>query len=83
MEDCKCDMRTKLVGDGCSVCNPELHKELTRRECERCGKEWEYATEQAASIDLYDACISCRRHEMTKEELDNICAEAKQRGAYS
>lgn len=24
---CQCDMRTKLVGDGCSVCNPEKAKE--------------------------------------------------------
>jgi hypothetical protein len=25
---CQCDMRTKLVGDGCSVCNPKLAEEL-------------------------------------------------------
>ena len=25
---CKCDMRTKLVGDGCEFCNPELADEL-------------------------------------------------------
>lgn len=25
---CKCSMRTKLVGDGCDVCNPELAAEM-------------------------------------------------------
>lgn len=24
---CKCDIRTKLLGDGCSKCNPEHMKE--------------------------------------------------------
>lgn len=26
---CNCDMRTRLVGDGCSVCNPELAREMS------------------------------------------------------
>ena len=25
---CKCDMRTRILGDGCDVCNPELAREL-------------------------------------------------------
>ena len=24
MNDCACDLRTRLIGDGCSVCNPTL-----------------------------------------------------------
>lgn len=34
MSDCKCDMRTKLVGDGCDVCNPALAVELYKQTIE-------------------------------------------------
>ena len=26
--ECHCDLRTKLVGDGCSVCNPEYWADM-------------------------------------------------------
>lgn len=26
--ECRCSLRIRLVGDGCSVCNPQLAKEL-------------------------------------------------------
>jgi hypothetical protein len=31
---CNCNMRTRLVGDGCEVCNPERAKELAGQEQE-------------------------------------------------
>ena len=31
---CHCDMRTKLVGDGCSVCNPEYYAEMMEDEAD-------------------------------------------------
>lgn len=31
-EGCNCDMRTKLVGDGCAVCNPALAEEMRKEE---------------------------------------------------
>ena len=46
---CDCDLRTRLVGDGCSECNPELARQIeqdndeirdgvARAICEACGE---------------------------------------------
>jgi len=32
--ECKCDMRTKMVGDGCAICNPE--KAIDYTGCGNC-----------------------------------------------
>jgi len=32
LKECKCDMRTKLVGDGCSVCNPDYWKDMMKED---------------------------------------------------
>lgn len=45
--ECHCDMRTKLVGDGCAVCNPAYaadHAALTTFLKERCQLDQEWAT---------------------------------------
>lgn len=36
-KQCNCDLRTRLVGDGCEVCNPELAESLEQPECPTCG----------------------------------------------
>ena len=31
---CKCDLRTRLVGDGCEICNPELAAQLAKEQAD-------------------------------------------------
>jgi hypothetical protein len=35
-----CDLRTRLVGDGCEVCNPELAEELRLEAAEAAFEVW-------------------------------------------
>ena len=48
--ECNCDMRTKLVADGCSKCNPELHLAVVTERME----------EAEAKLDAIDKwCEEC------------------------
>lgn len=61
-------------------CDDSHVDRLVKCDCER---EWPFASEQAASVDLYGKCIVCRRLDMTKSELAKITETAKSRGAYT
>lgn len=60
---CKCDLRTKLVGDGCRYCNPQdyidhLHDAMAERE-------WQGLTEKEVDecyeLVMYDMDIEPSR----------------------
>lgn len=45
---CKCDMRTKLVGDGCEACNPQLVLDMAL------GAYWDAAVAEGAEGHDHD-----------------------------
>ena len=65
---CNCDLRTKLVGDGCAICNPEYYErigneltaELTDEELALYGKG-EPMTVEELSAAVEEQCDVFRR----------------------
>ena len=57
MSDCKCDLQTRLAGDGCQHCNPSMHAEVLRQRCEDLEAE-------VASLRLTDA---------EREAIERLC----------
>jgi hypothetical protein len=39
LDKCQCSMRTRLVGDGCSSCNPEYWKDMLEEELDEESSE--------------------------------------------
>jgi len=54
---CKCDMRTKLIGDGCSICNPEYYLEVLSDQLNDLKDEKFTMSMFSSSAELYKAKI--------------------------
>lgn len=76
--ECKCDMRTKLVGDGCEACNPEKSLECAKQtiadleeENEKLRKALQRAAAWGISSRAFDAHTACELEDWVKGGMDD------------
>ncbi len=64
------------------VSNKEILENNTKFIRCYCGREWPFASEQAASVNLFGGCMVCQKDEMIKDELNLIVETTDKRGVY-
>jgi hypothetical protein len=69
MSKCECSLRTKLVGDGCDVCNPELAKELATADAGSCELDGSFDV----GLILNCANVRCLYHGSNHMRGSNGC----------
>jgi hypothetical protein len=73
MKECKCSLRTKLVGDGCEVCNPELALDVAKDRIEELETE---LAETRRQLSEGPVCGGCE-HKRARRFLENQIADGE------
>lgn len=58
-KECKCNLRTRLVGDGCEICNPEMVIEILRdrlEEAEADARRYRWLRDNSYVFGSHDPC---------------------------
>jgi hypothetical protein len=67
-KECQCDLRTKLVGDGCEVCNPALALEYAKQTIDDLRAEVEALRAAALRQWKADASLYAMPHDCSRDE---------------
>ena len=75
MSDCKCNLRTRLVGDGCEKCNPQMAIELLNERLD----ELRAAADQADE-EYREEIARLRLTDEEREAITVACGDSSQWG---
>lgn len=70
MKECNCDLRTRVLGDGCDTCNPEQALGYARETIEELRQERD---ELAAQVDVMRDALNSAKDIL--ESWDGCCTE--------
>jgi len=48
-------------------------------KCPKCKAIWPYDSSQAISVELFGACLSCKKSKLTSSDIEKVLKEQQQR----